>query len=174
MRPIKLLALAAVSVALAACGSSNANSSSATGGAQGTVNSKVASMLAFASCMRSHGVPNFPDTPNRGGLTIEITPQSASVNGIQVNAPAFQAAMRNCRADLPNGGNPGPLSASMRAAALRFSRCMREHGLSNFPDPTFSSGGEIQLRGAGIDHNSPAFKAAQATCGTIIGKAGGP
>jgi hypothetical protein len=42
---------------------------------------------------------------------------------------------------------------------------MRSHGLPNFPDPQFSSGGmSIRIRGNAIDPNSPIFKSAQAAC----------
>jgi len=49
---------------------------------------------------------------------------------------------------------------------LKFSQCMRAHGLSNFPDPTFSGGrpGLLFRTGSGIDPSSPAFKTAQAAC----------
>ncbi len=81
--------------------------------------------------------------------------------------------MRACRSKLPNGGHPQPLSASRRNAILQFSQCMRAHGVTNFPDPTFSGGG-VQLRlsqQSGIDPQSPAFQAAQKACGSPIGKA---
>ena len=50
-------------------------------------------MLKFASCMRSNGVPNFPD-PQNGRLTI---------TGVDPNSPQFQAAMQACRKLLPGG-----------------------------------------------------------------------
>jgi hypothetical protein len=124
--------------------------------------------------MRSHGVPNFPDPGSNGGGGIQIqstqrrgSGASLSVNGVSVNAPAFQSAMQSCRSKMPNGGNPPPLSAARKAAMLQFSRCMREHGLPDFPDPTFGTGGRVQLRvgpGAGLDPNSPTFQKAQAAC----------
>jgi hypothetical protein len=125
--------------------------------------------------MRTHGVPNFPDptTNGRGGMQIESTPGSTKVNGVTVNGPAFQSAMQACKSKLPNGGRPGPVSASQRQKMLQFSQCMRAHGISGFPDPTFSSGGGVQLqldKTSGIDPRSPAFQAAQKACGSPIGK----
>jgi hypothetical protein len=123
--------------------------------------------------MRSHGVPNFPDPSNNGHGGIEIQSSqragsgaSTKVNGVAVNGPAFQAAMQSCRSKLPNGGRPGPMSASQRAAMLRFSQCMRTHGVPNFPDPVFS-GGAVRIGfgpGSGVDPKSPAFIAAQRAC----------
>jgi hypothetical protein len=171
MRSIALVALAATSsVLLAACGSSGSSSSGASKG--GPLNSTKA--LAFAKCMRTHGVPSFPDpvTNGHGGMQIERTPNSTKVNGVTVNGPAFQTAMQACRADLPNSGHPQPLSAAQRQKALAWAACMRQHGLPNFPDPGFGGGGQITLGSAakgGIDPQSPAFKSAQAACGSPLG-----
>jgi len=177
MRSLQLLGLAAVAASLAACGSSSSSSSTgAASAANAGASSNYTQALKFADCVRSHGVPNFPDPKanGNGGLRIEATPGSEKVNGVAVNGPAFQSAMQACHADLPNGGKPQPLSASRRQQALAFSQCMRAHGLTNFPDPTFSGGG-AQLRlsaSSGLDPNSPAFKSAQAACGAPFGKAG--
>jgi hypothetical protein len=54
-------------------------------------------MLAFASCMRSHGVPTFPD-PNSQG---ELTKEKARAAGIDVHSPAVQSAAQAC---LPAAG----------------------------------------------------------------------
>jgi hypothetical protein len=126
--------------------------------------------------MRSHGVPNFPD-PSRtgdGNMQIQMTPGHASVNGVSVNGPAFRTAMSACHSKLPNGGKGPALTASRRAAALKFSACMRAHGVPNFPDPKFSGDGiQIALNAAsGINPAAPAFKQAQAACGSLIGRAG--
>jgi hypothetical protein len=174
-RYASILMLAVAAPLLAACGSSDPsnNISAAT---------KHSDAVAFAGCMRSHGVPNFPDPTGNGhgGLDIQASQRSGSgqsmkVNGVPVNAPAFQSAMQQCRSKLPNGGRPTAAEiATMHAKALRFSACMRSHGVPNFPDPQFGSGGggEVRLSGAGLDPSSPAFKSAQAACGSIIGAGG--
>ena len=94
-----------------------------------------------------------------------------TVNGVSVNAPAFQSAMQACRSKLPNGGHPPPLSAARKQAMLKFSQCMRAHGLANFPDPTFGSNGRLGLlfhASSGLDPNSQAFKQAQAACAQYL------
>ena len=59
-----------------------------------------------------------------------------------------------------------PMSAAAKAGFLRFSRCMRAHGVPNFPDPTFSPTGSVGIGpGPGTDVNSPAFQHAQQVCG---------
>ena len=128
--------------------------------------------------MRSHGVSNFPDPSGSGGglrLQVQKTPNSTSVNGVEVNGPVFQSAMTACRSYLPNGGHPtAAQTAKAKAQALAMSRCMRTHGVPNFPDPQFQSGAGgfgIRIGGPGVDPNSPAFQAAQKACGQIFGGA---
>src|SRR5581483_6529811 len=49
------------------------------------------------------------------------------------------------------------------AQALKFSNCMRAHGLSNFPDP--GAGGGLKLvPGSGLNPQSPSFQSAQKAC----------
>jgi hypothetical protein len=68
-------------------------------------------------------------------------------------------------------------SGGVAAQFLAFSRCMRSHGFSDFPDPTTSGGGVgIQLnRGPGSDlnPNNPKFKAAQQVCQSLAPLPGG-
>jgi len=58
------------------------------------------------------------------------------------------------------------------AAPVRFSACMRAHGVPNFPDPSGSGGGINIGSGSGINPAAPAFQAAQKVCGG--GPGGGP
>ena len=181
MRITIILSLLAAALGLAACGSSQPNTGGATTD-QGNTAAAQAKSLAFSRCMRSHGVPNFPDSPTTGGggfklrVTRGSNGTSASVNGVAVNGPAFQSAMTACRSYLPNGGHPSAAqTAKAKAQALAMSRCMRSHGVTNFPDPQFGTGPGggfgIRIGGAGLDPNSPAFQAAQKACGSIFGGA---
>lgn len=69
------------------------------------------------------------------------------------------------------GGNTGTNASSGSdkgyEAALKFSQCMRSHGVAKFPDPQQSSGGGVNLsigKNSGIDPSSATFKSAQAAC----------
>ncbi|MGO9971260.1 MAG: hypothetical protein ACLP01_00215 [Solirubrobacteraceae bacterium] len=165
---------------LAACGSSSASSS--TVGAAGQVPVKANGSLAFAKCMRASGVPNFPDPGANGTGSLQIAASqragsgaSLSVNGVPVNGPAFRAAMTKCSPELPHNGGQVPL-AEMQANALAMARCMRAHGVPNFPDPTVRSGpgGGVAVRiggpGSGVDPSSPAFQSANKTCMPLMSK----
>jgi hypothetical protein len=63
----------------------------------------------------------------------------------------------------------GKSDPSQAASALAFSRCMRMHGVSDFPDP--NGQGQIEVQGGssngvstGLDPNSPAFQSATNAC----------
>jgi hypothetical protein len=160
----------AVSLALAACGSSSPGTSAA--------KLKADAFLSFARCMRANGVSSFPDPGGAtgGGLRIQAfpsagaSPQSLTVNGTPVNAPAFRSAMSKCQGKLPHFGRPSAQQlARMRKGALAMARCMRAHGIPNFPDPQFRSGpgGRLGIAigpGSGVDPSSPAFQAAARAC----------
>jgi len=167
--------LLSAAVGLAACGSTQPNTGGSTVG-QGDP-AGAAKALAFSRCMRSHGVSNFPD-PTGGELKLQVqrTPGSTQVNGVEVNGPTFQKAMQACRSYLPSGGHPSAAqTAKVKAQALAMSRCMRSHGVPNFPDPQFQAapggGFGVKIGGPGVNPSSPAFQAAQKACGKIFGGA---
>jgi hypothetical protein len=54
--------------------------------------------LQFVSCMRSHGVPKFPEPQPTGALLL------TSSSGVDPNSPTFQSAMQTCHKLLPGGG----------------------------------------------------------------------
>jgi hypothetical protein len=118
--------------------------------------------------MRSHGVANFPD-PNAQGVI--------QGSGINPSSPSFQAANKDCRHLLPNGGQPTPAQqAKALAQALKFSQCMRSHGVRDFPDPQTGGGGiRISLNGgpgSDLSPSNPQFQAAQKACQSLM--PGGP
>jgi hypothetical protein len=156
------IALIAVScgLAIAACGSSGKSSSAAESGGPA---------LKQAECMRSHGVPNFPD-PSPGG-------PSVIPNWINPQAPAFRSAQKTCAKLLPSGSGPGSLSESRKLELLKLAKCMRTHGLPSFPDPTTAppqptshTGNVIGIGGSylALPPQSPALKRAAAACGSRI------
>ena len=164
------VAVAAGLVALTAgCGGSSsgkvAQLGSTTTGSHGSSGATAASTqgsgwLAFSGCMRTHGVARYPD-PGTSGI-----PPKATLQQLGVSSAGFQSAQSACRHLLPNGGRP-PNEAERRRVAvqsLQFSRCVRSHGVPNFPDPDVT--GRIPDPGSvGVDQGSPKFQAANEACG---------
>ena len=147
---------AALALLAAACAGSPSGRSS-TSSAQSAYKDAA---LSFSHCMRSHGVPNFPDPDPQG------------------NFPPFQAGVSKqtsvasndaCSHLLPSGGGAGTRGDKQKLAfALKAARCMRSHGFPTYPDPTTSSpssqGSGIRFAGTGIDTKSPQFQAAETSC----------
>ena len=129
----------------------------------------VQEALAFARCMRSHGVRNWPD-PNSSGAFAKRTPQQLGVSDSR-----FDAAENACGRLLPNGGLPpggAPTQAELRkmeSDALNFARCMRSHGAPNWPDYTLRGGIPIfDLHGTTIAPNSPQIVSEQQRCQSLL------
>jgi hypothetical protein len=152
---------------LAACGSAGQPSGTATGAASSRPGASDPA-LQLARCMRAHGVSNFPD-PRPGGGGIDLGP------GVNPQAPIFRSAKQDCKQFFPDDGRPPATSASDRAAALKLSRCMRSHGVPQFPDPAFSPprnarsvlvmSGMVFAIPTSVDPQSPAFRHASRACG---------
>jgi len=146
------IAAASCAVAIAACGSSGKPTSSTSGSNQ------HGQGVRYSDCMRAHGVPNFPDPSPGGGFPLQTS-------GINQQSPAFLSAQKACAALEPGGNSqPPPISAAQQAGMVANARCIRKHGVPNFPDPTFGPGGE----GAGIAYlgnaSAPAFQKAVKEC----------
>lgn len=90
---------------------------------------------------------------------------SLTAEGKSFAGPALRSAERACKAYLPPAGGPSPkVRAQQLRQELAFARCMRAHGVPNFPDPTSSSGAQAGAPD-GIDPQSPAFQSAARVCG---------
>jgi hypothetical protein len=159
-------ALAVVAVAaLAATGCSSSSSSSGTLSA-----SALAKEVAFAQCMRSNGVSNFPDPNSTGGFTLTV-----GGKGLTINTTAAQSAYGDCHHLLPSGGpSLAAIEAEIQKAntaiekanvsLLPFIQCMHSHGEPKFPEPPET------LKDSGINIRSPQFLAAAKACKLLLPK----
>jgi hypothetical protein len=170
-------------------GSSTSSSADPGGGSSSSPESESSAsaqqkIIAFSHCMRTHGVPEFPE-PSEGHVLLQRSDHNGRVTGVDPQSAQFQAASKACAKLAPKGGKPpSPAEqAKLQEKALRFSQCMRTHGVPSFPDPEFSRGGGVGIRIGGpkggpsrIDPSSPQFQAAQKACQSIMPgpKGGGP
>jgi hypothetical protein len=165
------LALVLAALPLAGCGGSKDP-----GTPSSSHDSGYDQMLKYAQCMRSHGLANFPDPVQESGGGVSLSLKKGS--GLDPGSQPFKAAESACRKLSPKHGNDQPIPAAEQQKFLRYSQCMRTHGLPQFPDPKFSGGG-VQLRlPRGLGPDSPGLQAAQQACksqqpGKIFGKSGG-
>jgi hypothetical protein len=147
-----LAGLVGLSLSVAACGGSSTPSAQP---------AQQNAALAFSHCMRSHGVPTFPDPDGQGNFP----PFDTGVSK-QTSAAANDA----CRHLLPqSSGGAGTRGDQQKLAfALKDARCMRSHGFPTYPDPTTSSpsgqGSGTRFEGTGIDTKSPQFQTAEISC----------
>lgn len=152
LRPVALVALVAIAVLASACGSSTPGATNSTASHDQAV--------AFSQCMRNNGVSNFPDPSTSGQFTIDGI---ANGSGIDTNSPAFQQALSACKSLEPSGFMGTQRTPQQQAAALKFAQCMRNNGITNFPDPS-PDGPIINVNGA---HSIPGFQAALSKCSAI-------
>ena len=174
-RPARLFAIAGLisAVLVAGCGGSDASPAPT---ATNTASSGDGSgAVAFADCMRASGVPNFPDPRPGGGDLFEIPA------GANPAAPAYRAARAKCQKLMPESGGPGsgpPPSDQTLLKLVRIARCMRQHDISDFPDPRTTAptsmppgiaeitnfDGAIMLFPQTLNMQAPAYRQALAAC----------
>jgi hypothetical protein len=164
---VAVTSIAVVVVVVAGCASSG--HAGTTGGGSAT----PPQFLAYANCMRLHGVPNYADTGPSGDLNPAASGDAQS--------PAFVSAQHSCQKLLPAPVGHDKPTERQWELAVAFSACVRAHGLPQFPDPTLSvpslgSGDGIFRAGmywplpAGTVV-SPAFRRAATACGWEVGRA---
>jgi hypothetical protein len=174
-----IIATAGLALLAAACSSSPSSTGSSNGsGGSSNAGGSQTQLIAFAHCMRSNGVPSFPDPNN----SVKFPgAQQLGVSGSQ-----YQAAMNACKHLLPKGGS-APSQAELqqeRTALLPFAQCMRSHGVPDWPDPTIYTNPDgdtavvFNFIGTGLDGNgfdSPQVQAKINICQHLLPPShGGP
>jgi hypothetical protein len=178
-------AVVALAVLATACGGSSAGGEGvATAGGTGGKKASDASnkkdpqdaALEFARCMREHGV-DMPDPEvSEDGLMLIGPGPEAGQQGESRPPAGFEEAHKACQhllEDLIQDG-AGQADPQDQDRALKFAKCMREHGV-NLPDPDLSKGGTAVEIGAGqgIDPTSETFKQAHKACAGVLGHGAG-
>ena len=150
-----LAALVVTALLTAACGGSTptgAGGSSSTG-----ASSLHQEELAVAQCMRSHGVPDFPDPAANGRPHV-------SPNSLGVSSSVYQSALNACRHLAPDATPTSQAQGQqMLSKVLQFARCMRSHDVPDFPDPDST--------GLRVPHSmtqSPQYQRAYQACNSLL------
>jgi len=158
------VAAAAVGLAaLTACSSGTGGTAGAAG--QGThagpSGSGYDSVESITRCFRQHGDPGFPDPvydPGDGRWHFGTSPGSLP-----------SSARQACQNLFPAGNPSPPVPQAEFQELLQFARCMRQHGVHDWPDPAVS--GDFAL-----PHNlltkTPASDAAMSACSRYIPSGG--
>lgn len=141
-----VIATALLLLLSAACGGNRSHIDS-----PGSTPTTTASNLSYAVCMRSHGVPNFPDPDSSGQLP------KPDARQFGVSSTQLRATQQACRHLLPKTGRaidagsvqqcmdaddcPRALVQQVLTEERSFAQCMRSRGLPNWPDPVTDSQG---------------------------------
>lgn len=176
-RPIAALAMVVTVAVIAGCGGSRRSDGTSTNGTTSTTSAAAGSTGAddetnatrtarekaveFAACMRENGYADFP-APKASGEFPSF--------GISVSGPVWLQALRACKELRPPGSFSADTSPEQVSAGRRFARCVREHGVPDFPDPVK---GEPLIDTYKIpSSNKPGgmaiLDAATATCGDLL------
>lgn len=163
LRPILIGTVTASAVSLLAAGCGGGSSPGVAGITTSTTHATTtvhAGLLAYSRCMRSHGLPTFPDPTSGQGIPKDEMP---------LGNPRFPSASNACQYAMPADGL-GPQQSAQQTSTrvadeLSFAKCMRSHGVTRFPDPTPQ--GELSIasvQAQGIDLHSPSVLRVVATC----------
>jgi hypothetical protein len=155
--------VACLAVASSACGGASSADASAARASNGPKPSDPqAQALRYVKCMRAHGV-NLPD-PNAKGF-IRVGGPNGKGPG---QTPQFAKAQKACAKLMPQGTLSPEKQQQLQERFLKFAKCMRAHGVTDFPDPKFGQGGTFQIGGPGLNPNNPAVKKAQEACRSLL------
>lgn len=142
-------ALALCAIGLVACGGGANAGGSGSGGGERASGEEAG--LAFAECMRAHGVEVEDPKP---GKSIDLGGR---------DDPKTKKALAACNGELGGQELTSEEDEELKEGALAFARCMRDEGI-DMGDPEFLGPGKFHLDIAGLDTTSPAFEAAQEAC----------
>jgi hypothetical protein len=186
LRRLGLLVAVILTAVLALLTSACSSSGSRSAGAAST----SASAVAYSTCMRSHGVTNFPD-PDSGGQIPKADAQQLGVSSSQLGAaevacahlipPIGETAEQQQETQCAMAGDCSQAVVQHWMSGLRtLAQCLRSHGEPNWPDPIITSLGahpaapHFPYEQAGIDHHSAQVLAKVDECVRLTGFQGLP
>jgi hypothetical protein len=180
-----IITMAALALLAAACSSPSSTGPGGSSSAGGSTSSPAA--VAYSGCIRSHGVPNYPD-PGSSGQVPKTSAQRLGVSSSQL-----QAAEQACQHLYPTDGGSlqqliqecettGDCPRAVVQQALNvmreYAQCMRSHGVPNWPDPTIDAEGRpfFNVSAAGLSHqytHSSLVESKDSDCERLVGGSAG-
>ena len=162
---VKRILLAAAVTAVAGCGAEKETPT------QPAADKNRQAMLDYAACMRENGI-DMPDPKFEGG---RVMMRAGGAPG-ETDPDTLRKAEAAC-AKYREAVAPPEVSdeekEEFKRSALEHSRCMRENGIENFPDPKFDEDGGAQVAlGPNLSPEDPAFQRAQKACEKTMPGAG--
>lgn len=124
-----LACIASVTAGLLVAGCGGAPHSAAT--TSDSVNARATTVLrALARCVRAHGMPSFPDPAVDGNGHPKYPDSSPRI------PPSIQQACKSVAEQMPASYTATvPVSSADFHKLLVFARCVRSHGVADWPDP---------------------------------------
>jgi hypothetical protein len=169
--------LAPAALLLAACSGGSSGASVARLSAAATSPSTVShsaaasdlstAALAFARCLRANGLPNWPD-PESNGAFDKAKLRATGYSVEQTRAVEDGPCKNLLPTAAPSASTSQTITTQQQQDYIDAVACMRSHGFTNFPDPTFSDGHVTLVPPPGVDTNSTQFTQAQHTCQQLI------
>lgn len=172
----RMLVPALVVVAVvAACGGGEATDDgvvSIDGGEDATTSTRLSTdeaLLEVTRCMRDNGI-EVPDIGITADGQLDLAPED--MEGVDLEDEEFQAVVASClgafRSSVGFDVSLDPeLDAAYQDQLMEFSQCMRDNGITDFPDPQAGAGTPYPLS-AWADFGEPEFQDAVEVCQEIV------
>jgi hypothetical protein len=153
----------ATALLAAACSSSPSSTASAGSPSAGSTAAKA---VAYTQCMRSHGVPEYPDPDSSGQLQKIGSGQQVGVSDAQLTT-----ASNACQSLWPYQALTQAQQQQELTEDLKFAQCMRSHGVPTLPDPVATNGQVefvISVSKDGFNPRSPQILAKARACQHVL------
>jgi hypothetical protein len=124
-------------------------------------NTVPADFSQMISCFRAHGLPDFPDPvydPGDGRWHFAD------------HSPALTAQVRQaCASVMPQATLASPIPTAQLNDLLQYARCLREHGLTDWPDPAVDGAFHTSID----PKTDPRARTAMDSCERYLASSGG-
>jgi hypothetical protein len=164
--PARAVAVTIVMTAALLAAGCSSSPSSPTSASTPSAGSTVAQAVAYTQCMRSHGVPEYPEPGSSGQLQKIGSGQQVGVSDAQLST-----ATNACQSLWPYQALTPAQQQRELTDDLKFAQCMRSHGVPTLPDPVATNGHVefvISVSRDGFNPQSPQILAKARACQHVL------